>query len=80
MEREFPTTAQEFLDGISSSMLSNFSATVFEMVMVNDVDLQMVAPIRSLREGWNTVTLAQRALMEIARLSSTMVRFLSATP
>ena len=80
MEREFPTTAQEFLDGISSSMLSNFSATVFEMVMVNDVDLQMVAPIRSLREGWNTVTLAQRALIEIARLSSTMVRFLSATP
>ena len=80
MEMEFPTTAQEFLDGISSSMLSNFSATVFEMVIVNDVDLQMVAPIRSLREGWNTVTLAQRALIEIARLSSTMVRFLSATP
>ena len=79
-EEDFPKTAREFLNSTTSSMLSRVSSTVVEMVMIEDVYLRMTVSTRRLREERDTVTLAQPALIEIARLSSAMVRFFQRPP
>ena len=74
-ERDFAKTAKEFLNSPTSSVLSRASSTIVKMVMVEDVYLRMAVSTSRLKGEWSAVILAQPALIEIARLSSTMVRF-----